>query len=177
MRLPRDFVLPVEIIEKKIFLIRGQKVMTDRDLADLYGVPTKRLNEQVRRNMRRFPSDFMFRLTSEEESVLRSQIATSKPSRGGRRYAPFVFTEQGIAMLSSVLNSERAIQVNIAIMRLFVKLRDTLRDNRKLSERLQTLEDTCDANFKVVFKAIRELMDAPVIPERRRIGSISRSLR
>ena len=150
-------------------------VMLDRDLAELYGVPTKRLNEQVRRNIKRFPSDFMFRLTSDEDSVLRSQIATSKRGRGGRRYTPFVFTEQGIAMLSSVLNSERAIQVNIAIMRVFVKLRETLRNDRELSARLQTLEDTCDANFKVVFKAIRELMEAPVIPESRRIGFTSRS--
>ncbi len=125
--------------------------MLDRDLAELYGVPTKRLNEQVRRNIKRFPSDFMFRLTDDENRLLRSQIATSM-GRGGRRYAPFVFTEQGIAMLSSVLNSERAIQVNIAIMRVFVKLRETLRNDKELSARLQRLEDRCDANFKVVFK-------------------------
>jgi hypothetical protein len=123
-------MLPVEIIEQKIFLIHGQKVMLDRDLAELYGVPTKRLNEQVRRNIKRFPSDFMFRLTADEDSLLRSQIATSKMGRGGRRYTPFVFTEQGIAMLSSVLNSERAIQVNIAIMRVFIRLRETFRNDK-----------------------------------------------
>src|SRR5215831_676191 len=117
-------MLPVEIIERKIYLIRGQKVMLDCDLAEMYCVPTKQLNQQVRRNMSRFPRDFMFQLTGAEDSHLRSQIVTSKKSRGGRRYAPFVFTEQGIAMLSSVLNSERAIQVNIAIMRTFVRLRE-----------------------------------------------------
>jgi len=157
-------MLPVEIIEKRILFIRGQKVMLDRDLGDLYGVPTKRLNEQVRRNMRRFPPDFAFRLTPEEDDVLRSQIATSKKGRGGRRYAPLVFTEQGIAMLSSVLNSERAIQVNIAIMRVFVRLRGTMRNDAELSARLQRREDTCDANFKVVFKTIRQLLDAPSLP-------------
>ena len=106
----------------------------------------------------------MFRLTADEDSLLRSQIATSKSGRGGRRYAPLVFTEQGIAMLSSVLNSERAIQVNIAIMRVFVKLRETLRHNKELSARLERLEDRCDANFKVVFKVIRELTDVPSLP-------------
>jgi hypothetical protein len=157
----------VEVIETKMFLIRCQKVMLDRDLADLYEVSTKRLNEQVRRNIKRFPSDFMFRLTPDENGDLRSQIATSKTGRGGRRYSPFVFTEQGIAMLSSVLNSERAIQVNIAIMRVFVRLRVAVRNNEELLQRLQALEDACDANFKVV-KAIRELMDAPVVPAKLR---------
>ncbi|HET6893458.1 MAG TPA: ORF6N domain-containing protein [Pyrinomonadaceae bacterium] len=122
--------LSVQLIERRIYLIRGQKVMIDFDLAELYGVPTKRLNERVSRNKKRFPEDFMFRLTKEEaESLrsqfatsntdLRSQFATSKAGRGGRRYLPYVFTEQGVAMLSSVLNSEQAIEVNIAIMRAF----------------------------------------------------------
>jgi hypothetical protein len=116
-------ILPSERIERSILLIRGHKVMLDADLAILYGVSTKRLNEQVRRNRSRFPDDFMFQLTVEEVRSLRSQFATSKQGRGGRRYAPLVFTEQGIAMLSTVLNSERAIQVNIEIMRAFVRLR------------------------------------------------------
>ena len=116
-------ILPRERIERSILLIRGHKVMLDADLAILYGVSTKRLNEQVRRNRSRFPDDFMFQLTVEEVRSLRSQFATSKQGRGGRRYAPLVFTEQGITMLSTVLNSERAIQVNIEIMRAFVRLR------------------------------------------------------
>ena len=118
--------VPVQLIERRIYLIRGHKVMLDVDLAGLYQVPTKRLNEQVRRNLKRFPEDFMFQLMNAEAEALRSQIATSKPGRGGRRYLPYAFTERGVAMLSSVLNSERAIEVNIAIMRVFVKLRQML---------------------------------------------------
>jgi len=114
--------LPTERIERSILLIRGHKVLLDVDLAALYGVPTKRLNEQVRRNRARFPEDFMFQLTAEEATSLRSQFATSNKGRGGRRYAPYAFTEQGVAMLSTVLNSERAILVNIEIMRAFVRL-------------------------------------------------------
>ena len=116
-------LLPTEIIDKKILLIRGQKVMLDSDLAELYGVATKRFNEQVKRNLNRFPIDFMFQLNEKETEVLRSQFATSKAGRGGRRYFPYVFTEQGVAMLSSILNSEQAIEVNILIMQAFVKLR------------------------------------------------------
>jgi hypothetical protein len=116
--------VPAERIESSILLVRGEKVMLDRDLAKLYGTTTKRLNEQVRRNVKRFPPDFMFELTDREVAALRSQDATSKQSgRGGRRYLPLVFTEQGVAMLSSVLTSERAVEVNIMIMRAFVKLR------------------------------------------------------
>jgi len=110
-------LVPEERIEKSILLIRGHKVMLDRDLAELYGVPTGRLNEQVGRNISRFPDDFMFQLTAEEAASLRSQIAISKPARGGRRYLPYAFTEHGVAMLSSVLNSDRAIEVNIAYKR------------------------------------------------------------
>ncbi len=113
-------LVPPERIERSILLIRGHKVMLDSDLAELYGVTTKRLNEQVRRNLSRFPGDFMFQLTESETHLLRSQIATSKSGRGGRRYPPYAFTEQGVAMLSSVLNSDRAIKVNIEIMRAFV---------------------------------------------------------
>ena len=133
-------IIPTERIENKIFLIRGKKVMFDSDLAELYGVPTKRLNEQVKRNRRRFPDDFMFRLTKQEAESLRSQIATSNEGqmegRGGRRYQPLCFTEQGIAMLSSVLNSEQAIQVNIHIIRVFTRLRELLATHAKLRRSL-----------------------------------------
>jgi ORF6N domain len=143
--------------------------MLDADLAVLYGVSTKRLNEQVRRNRSRFPDDFMFQLTREEVRSLRSQIATSKQGRGGRRYAPLVFTEQGIAMLSTVLNSERAIQVNIEIMRALVRLREMIATHKDLARKLEALERRYDAQFKVVFDAIRELM-APPESKKRKIG-------
>jgi ORF6N domain-containing protein len=143
--------------------------MLDADLAILYGVSTKRLNEQVRRNRSRFPDDFMFQLTREEVRSLRSQIATSKQGRGGRRYAPLVFTEQGIAMLSTVLNSERAIQVNIEIMRAFVRLRELVATHKDLARKLEALEKRYDAQFRVVFDAIRELMKPPE-SKKRKIG-------
>ncbi len=159
--------LPTEIIEKKILLVRGQKVMLDSDLADLYGVTTKRFNEQVKRNLKRFPIDFMFQLNEEETEVLRSQFATSKAGRGGRRYYPYVFTEQGVAMLSSILNSERAIEVNILIMRAFVKLREMIASNKDLARRLDELENKYDKQFKIVFEAIRQLMIPPAAPKRK----------
>ena len=162
-------LIPIEIIENKILLIREHKVMLDSDLAALYDVPTKRLNEQVRRNLKRFPSDFMFQLTSEETDSLRSQIVTSKPGRGGRRYSPYVFTEQGVAMLSSVLNSDRAIEVNILIMRAFVKLREMLSTHKDLAKKLEEMERKYDDQFKMIFDAIRELMKPPE-PKRLRIG-------
>jgi hypothetical protein len=143
--------------------------MLDADLAGLYGVTTKRLNEQVRRNRSRFPEDFMFQLTSTEAASLRSQIATSNRGRGGRRYAPYAFTEQGVAMLSTVLNSERAIQVNIEIMRAFVHLRQILASNTQLARKLNALEKKYDSQFRVVFEAIRELMTPPE-PNKRKIG-------
>jgi hypothetical protein len=160
---------PPERIEKSILLIRGHKVLLDVHLAALYGVPTKRLNEQVRRNRSRFPEDFMFQLTSEEVTFLRSQTATSNRGRGGRRYAPYAFTEQGVAMLSSVLNSERAIQVNIEIMRIFVRLRQMVASNARLARKMNALEKRYDAQFKVVFDAIRQLMTTPE-PKKRKIG-------
>ena len=168
-------LIPVERIEQAILLIRGQKVMLDRDLAKLYEVLTKRLNEQVRRNLRRFPEDFMFQLTAEEAEPLRSQIATLKKGRGQhRKYAPLAFTEQGVAMLSSVLNSERAVEVNIAIMRVFVRLREIISSHKDLARKLDDLEKKLgehDHKFKVVFDAIRQLMAPPPEPERkRRIG-------
>lgn len=127
----------VQLIERRIYLIRGQKVMLDVDLAELYGEPTKRLNQQVQRNRKRFPGDFMFQLTKAETESLRLQIATSKTGRGGRRTLPYVFTEQGVAMLSSVLNSEQAIEVNITIMRAFVKLRQMLETNEELNRKVR----------------------------------------
>jgi hypothetical protein len=153
--------LPAERIEQSILVIRGHRVMLDADLAVLYGVTTKRLNEQVRRNRARFPEDFMFQLSSEEVRSLRAQFATSNKGRGGRRYAPYAFTEQGVAMLSTVLNSERAILVNIEIMRAFVRLRQMLASNAELARELDALEKKYDAQFKVVFDAIRQLMSPP----------------
>src|SRR5579875_1408688 len=133
-----NLAIPQERIERRILLIRGQKVMLDANLAELYGVTTKRLNEQVRRNIDRFPDDFMLKLTREEVEALRSQFATSS-SWGGRRYNPLAFTEQGVAMLSGVLRSQRAVQVNIAIMRAFVKLREMLASHRDLARRLDEM--------------------------------------
>ena len=150
--------------------------MLDADLAVLYGVPTKRLAEQVRRNSVRFPADFMFRLTAVEARILRSRIATSSFGRGwgGRRYAPYAFTEQGVAMLSSVLRSPRAVQVNIAIMRAFVRLRGLLASSEALARKLDALERKYDAQFKVVFDAIRQLMSPPAAG-RRMIGFRARA--
>jgi hypothetical protein len=169
-----DSLIPVERIEQANLLIRGHKVMLDGDLAKLYGVSTKRLNEQVRRNIARFPEDFMFQLTAEEGDSLRSQFATSKPGRGGRRYHTYAFTEQGVAMLSSVLNSERAIEVNIAIMRAFVRLREILATHKDLARKLEKIEKRLgqhDEKFQIVFEAIRQLMTPPPEPEKkRRIG-------
>ena len=164
--------LPIltEHVERNILLIRGHRVMLDTDLAILYDVPTKRLNEQVMRNKKRFPSDFMFQLTAEEVERLRSQFATLKRGRGQhRKYRPYAFTEQGVAMLSSVLHSERAIQVNIAIMRAFVQLREMIGSNKGLARRLNELEKKYDSQFRVVFEAIRELMTEPE-PKVKRIG-------
>jgi phage regulator Rha-like protein len=162
-------IITSEAIERKILLIRNHKVMLDKELAELYGVSTKRLNEQVKRNKKRFPEDFMFRLTKKEASSLRSQIATLK--RGQHyKYLPYVFTEQGVAMLSSVLNSERAIQVNIAIMRVFVKLRKIMATHKELADKLDQLEQKIekhDAQIHNIFQAIRQLMMTPEKPKRR----------
>ena len=154
-------IVPVELIEKKIYLVRGQKVMLDSDLAELYEVETRALVQAVKRNIGRFPPDFMFQLNNQEVTSLRSQIVISKSGKGGRRYIPYVFTEQGVAMLSSVLNNERAILVNIAIMRAFVKLRDMISSHKDMAKRLDELEEKYDAQFKVVFDAIRQLMTPP----------------
>jgi hypothetical protein len=160
--------IPPERIERRILLIRGQKVMLDADLAELYEVETKELNRAVQRNASRFPVDFMFQLSKQEYENLRFHFVTSS-SWGGRRYPPYAFTEQGVAMLSSVLRSPRAVQVNIAIMRAFVKLREMLASHRQLAHRLEEMESQYDAQFRAVFDAIRELMEPPQKP-RRRIG-------
>lgn len=148
-------IVPVERIQQSIYVIRGHKIILDSDLAALYGVSTKRLNEQVRRNIERFPADFMFQLSDKEAEHLRSQIATSKRSRGGRRYLPFAFTEQGVAMLSSVLKSERAVDVNIAIMRAFVKLRQILADNASLRRKIEEH----DEKIKYIFSILGDMLE------------------
>jgi len=175
-------LVPVEIIERRILLIRDHKVMLDSHLAELYEVTTGNLNKAVSRNLNRFPPDFMFRLTKEENetlrfqkgsSNLRSQIGISKPGRGGRRYLPYVFTEQGVAMLSSVLKSDRAIAVNIAIMRTFVRLRQLLATHKRLAERLAAMEKKYDRRFKVVFDILKQLMEPPPEPPKRPIGFVA----
>ena len=163
-------LIPTERIEKAILFIRGQKVLLDHDLADLYGVETKMLVRALKRNLERFPEDFMFQLSKEEFDLLRCQFGTSS-SWGGRRYAPYAFTEQGVAMLSSILRSQRAVQVNIAIMRAFVRLREMLTSNKELARKLGELEKKYDEQFRVVFEAIRQLMTPPTPAEnKRRIG-------
>ncbi|MBU1130778.1 ORF6N domain-containing protein [Patescibacteria group bacterium] len=163
-------IIPNERIINRIFLIRGKKVMFDKDLAQLYGVETRTLNQAVRRNKERFPDDFMFQLTKEEFRIWASQIVipndkdrnlrsqTVISSYGGRRYIPYVFTEQGIAMLSSVLKSKRAIQTNIAIMRTFAKLREFLLTHKELREKIEKLEKRYDKQFKVIFDVIKKLI-------------------
>ncbi|KPK31284.1 MAG: DNA-binding protein [Nitrospira bacterium SG8_35_1] len=158
-------MLPAEAITSKIYIIRGHKVMLDRDLAELYRVETKALKQAVRRNNRRFPVDFMFSLSNQEVKNLRSQIVTS--SWGGSRYLPMAFTEQGVAMLSSVLNSERAIQVNIQIMRAFTKLRKMLGGYEELQKKIEAMESKYDEQFRIVFEAIKQLLHEDDQPKRK----------
>ena len=176
--------VPIERIERAILSLRGHRVLLDAELAALYGVETKALNRAVKRNCERFPADFMFQLTKEEVAALRRHFGTTKvddggvvrsqfgtsEGRGGSRYLPYAFTEQGVAMLSSVLHSERAILVNIEIMRAFVRLRQMLASNADLARKLAALERKYDAQFKVVFDAIRELMTPPEPKKKRSIG-------
>lgn len=158
-------------IDEKIYLLRGHKVMLDSDLASLYGVELRVLNQAAQRNLERFPPDFMFRISKEEHKVLRSQIVILEKGRGRySKYLPCVFTEQGVAMLSGVLHSKRAIRANIEIMRAFVRLRQVLSLHKDLARKLETLEKTVaghEENFRAVFEAIRELMKAPEKPTRR----------
>ena len=169
-------LIPVERIEKAIYLIRGEKVMLDSDLASLYGVTTARFNQQVSRNIERFPEDFMFQLTNEEFKGLMLQIATSKKGRGGRRKLPLVFTEHGAIMAVNVLNSERAVQASVQVVRAFVRLRQMLVSNTELAHKLEALEGKYDRQFKVVFDAIRQLMSPP-LPGRKQIGFRSRPVK
>jgi hypothetical protein len=183
-------IVPTEVITSSILLLRGQKVLLDRDLAALYQVETRVLVQAVQRNLERFPDDFMFRLTKEElervnslrsqfvisndeesdsDDNLRSQIVISSSGHGGARYLPYAFTEQGVAMLSSVLRSERAVQVNIEIMRAFVRLRHLLRTNENLARRLDEFEEHYDEQFEAIWEAIRELI-TPATGPRRQLG-------
>ncbi len=162
-------LLPIKNIERKIYFIRHQKVMLSSDLADLYQVEPRALVQAVKRNIERFPIDFMFQLSDEEFSLLKSQSVIS--SWGGiRRATPYAFTEQGIAMLSAVLKSPRAIQVSIEIIRVFVHLRQLLSSNKELSKKLALMENKYDQQFKVVFDAIRQLMNPPAISIKKKIG-------
>ena len=172
--MPDSETAPVPLIESRIFLIRGEKVLLDTDLAVLYEVETRVLNQAVRRNQERFPRDFMFRLTRTEDEALRSQIVMSKADgRGGRRYLAYVFTEQGVAMLSSVLRSKRAIEVNIAIMRTFVRLRQLLATHEDLARQLEELrwqQAEQGQQIQAVFETIQNLIEAPAEQPKRRIG-------
>jgi hypothetical protein len=161
-------ILKPENVAQLVFFIRGEKVMLDADLARLYGATTGNLNKAVKRNQARFPGDFMFQLTEEEMENLIFQSGRSK-GRGGRRHRPYAFTEQGVAMLSSVLNSERAMQVNIAIMRTFVQLRRLMDSNADLARKIEGLEKKYDEKFAVVFAAIKQLI-TPAEPAKKRIG-------
>jgi hypothetical protein len=166
-------VIPVESIERKIYLIRGCKVMLDNDLAGLYQVPTKALNQAVRRNLDRFPADFMFQLNADELENMRSQIVTSSVGHGGRRYQPYAFTEHGVAMLSSVLASKRAIQLNILIIRAFVRLREYLSTHQDLARKLEDVERTQQehgANIQQIYGYIERLLDPAPEPSKRPIG-------
>ena len=155
----KNSFVPIEIIQNKIYLIRGRKVMFDKDLAMLYGVLTKNLNKAVKRNLERFPDDFMFQLTKEEYDSLRFQFGTT--NRGGTRYLPYVFTDYGVLMLSSVLNSDRAIEVNIQIMRVFTKLREIAVSHKDLARRIEELERKYDKKFVLIFEAIKRLIETP----------------
>jgi len=157
-------IIPIERIQNSIYLIRKQKAMLDKDLAALYGVETKALIQAVKRNIERFPSDFMYQLTDKEVVILRSQIVTS--SWGGRRYNPYVFTEQGVAMLSSVLKSKRAVAVNIAIMRTFVKLRQILATNDLLRRKIESMERKYDEQFQQVFAVLKNMQTEETKPKR-----------
>ena len=166
--------IPIEIIEKKIYLIRNQRVMLDSDIAELYGVTTKRFNEQVKRNIERFPEDFMFKLTDAEYKILRSQFATSNIIHGGRRYTPYVFTEHGAIMAATILNSSKAVEMSIFVVRAFVKLREITSGNKELAQKLNELEkkyEKHDKDIKAIIDAIRQLMTSPE-KTKRKIGFI-----
>lgn len=166
----RSKLSPVQRIEEMIFLIRGQRVMLDFDLAGIYGVTTKVLNQAMKRNLHRFPNDFAFQLNNKELTVLRSQIVTSKKGSGGRRYLPWVFTEHGAIMLASVLNSERAVQMSVSVVRAFVGMREQLAANKELAKKLSELENHVaghDGAIQNLFEAIQLIKSQPLLPEDR----------
>jgi hypothetical protein len=169
----RTSIIPLERIERKILFIRGEKVILDIDLAELYGVETKRLNQQVRRNLGRFPADFLFQLSDTEYSSLRSQFATSNEGRGGRRYLPFAFTEHGAIMAASVLNTPRAVEMSVFVVRAFVRLRNFLATRKELAEKVAELErkmSSHDEQIVAIIDAIKQLMATPAPPKKRSIG-------
>ena len=167
--------IQLDQIQNKIYIIRGVQVMLDSDLAKLYGVETRVLNQSVRRNLKRFPDDFMFKLTREENEVLKSQIVTSKEGRGGKQKQPLVFTENGVAMLSAVLKSDRAIEVNIAIMRIFTKLRSYYALENRIERKVDHLEQNITQVFKVVFERLDNLEDVKIDhKKRKKIGLTSK---
>ena len=166
-----QLVIPGDSIAEKIYLIRGNKVMPSHDLASLYEVPAKALIQAVKRNLERFPDDFMFQLSEVEFRSLRSQIVTLEKGRGRYpKHRPYAFTEQGVAMLSAVLRSERAVQVSIGIIRVFVKLRQLVLNDQQLANRIDELEKKYDGKFQIVFQAIRQLIGSETVPPKRRIG-------
>lgn len=171
----RAAVIPIERIENAILQLRGEKVILDSELANLYGVETRSLVQAVKRNSERFPDDFMFQLTRNEFDALRSQFVISK-GRGGRRYLPYAFTEHGAIMAANVLNSDRAVQASVQVVRAFVRLRQILASNAELASTLEELEKKYDRQFKVIFDAIRELMTPPA-PKRKEIGFRARPLK
>jgi phage regulator Rha-like protein len=170
----QNAIVPAALISQKILFVRGTRVMLDTDLARLYGVATKNLNKAVKRNASRFPADFMFQLSPKDLDSLRFQSGTSNIGRGGRRYAPYAFTEQGVAMLSSVLRSSRAVQVNVAIMRTFVRLREMLATHEELRRKIDAMEKRYDARFQAVFETIRQMLETPV-PAKKTIGFHARA--
>ena len=168
MKKSKTSLIPQETIEGKILLIRGKKVMLDRDLAALYGVETSYLKRQVKRNIERFPEDFMFQLSKEELGNWRCQFVTSNSTdKMGLRYPPYAFTEQGVAMLSGVLNSPRAVHANIQIMRTFTKLREMILTHKDLQRKIESMEGKYDHQFKIVFGAIKRLLEPPEKPKSR----------
>jgi phage regulator Rha-like protein len=172
VKMPKRRMMPRFTVESRILLLRHQRVILDADIAELYGVPVKVLNQQIKRNRRRFPPDFVFQLTTKEHATLRSQIVTSNEGRGGRRYLPYAFTEHGAIMAATVLNSERAVEMSVFVVRAFVRLREMLATNRKLAGKIDELEnrlDTHDSTITELIDAIKELM-TPDDPPRKRIG-------
>jgi phage regulator Rha-like protein len=172
LRMPKRRGTPIFSVESRILFLRHQKVILDSDLAELYGVPAKRLNEQVKRNHERFPADFMFQLTGKEEQILRSQFATSKKGRGGRRYPPYAFTEHGAIMAATVLNTKQAIQMSVFVVRAFVRVREMLATNQQFAAKVDELErrlTTHDSTIQEIIEAIKELM-VPEETPRRKMG-------